>query len=70
MHFVFQSTLGLTLRKETTKAKPNSPRAFGGEGLLSEGYLRLRFTGRMFWRGGGGYNQNFTVATFGLQFSL
>ena len=54
MHFVFQSMLGLTLRKETTKAKPNSPRAFGEEGLLSEGYLRLRFTGRMFWGRGGG----------------
>ena len=42
----------------------NSPWAYIREGLLSEGYLRLRFRGLIiivFFLGGGGYYRNFTV---------
>ena len=48
----------------------NSPLGYIREGLLSEGYLRLRFS--FFWGGGGGwvifgraYYRNFTVYELG-----
>ena len=54
-------------------ASTNSPWAYIREGLLSEGYLRLRFGGLIFGRAyiflggeGGAYYQNFTVFTLGL----
>ena len=52
--------------KNSLKAgRSNSPCAYIWEGLLSEGYLHLRFGGLMFDRaffsGGGGYYQDFTV---------
>ena len=55
--------LGLTIKTATT----NSPWAYIREGSLSEGFLRLRFGGRIFGRasfggeGGGAYYRNFTV---------
>ena len=53
--FAFQDGLDLTIKTAST----NSPRAYIQEGLLSEGYLRLRFGGLIFGRaffffGGGG----------------
>ena len=42
--FAFQNGLGLTIKT----AKSNSPWAYIWEGLLSEGYLRLRF-GELFF---------------------
>ena len=53
-NFAFQNGLDLTIKTATT----NSPWAYIREGLLSEGYLRLRFGGLIF---GGPYYQNFTV---------
>ena len=46
MEFVFQNGLGLTIKTVNS----NSPRAYVLEGLLSEGYLRLRFEGLIFAR--------------------
>ena len=40
-NFTFQNGLGLTIKTANT----NSPWAYIWEGLLSEGYLRLRFEG-------------------------
>ena len=45
-NFAFQNGLGLTIKTVNS----NSPRAYIREGLLSEGYLRLRFGGLIFWR--------------------
>ena len=47
-------------------ASTNSPWADIREGLLSEGYVRLRFGGLIFGRtyfggGGGAYYRNFTI---------
>ena len=41
-NFAFQNGLGLT-------TNPNSPWAYIQEGVLLEGYLRLRFGGLIFW---------------------
>ena len=52
-NFAFQIGLDLTIKTAST----NSPWAYIREGLLSEGYLRLRFVGLIFGRtyfGGGG----------------
>ena len=52
-NFAFQNGLDLTMKTVST----NSPWAYIWEGLLSEGYLRLRFGGLIFGRtyfGGGG----------------
>ena len=51
---MFQIGLGLTIRTVDS----NSPWAYIREGLLSEGYLRLRFKGHIFGRA---YYRNFTV---------
>ena len=71
---MFQNGLGLTISslkyyenslKQLTKASTNSPWAYIWEGLLSEGYLRLRF-GRLIFGGAyfwGAYYRNFTVST-------
>ena len=60
-NFAFQNGLDLTMKTAST----NSPWAYIREGLLSEGYLRLRFGGLIFGRayfgGGGAYYRNFTV---------
>ena len=62
-NFAFQNGLDLTIKTAST----NSPWAYIREGLLSEGYLRLRFGGLIFgrahFRGGGAYYRNFTVYT-------
>ena len=47
-NFAFQNGFGLSVKT----ASSNSPWAYIREGLLSEGYLRLRFGGLIF--GGGG----------------
>ena len=55
--------------KQLKTASTNSPWAYIREGLLWEGYLRLRFRGLiygnayyfLFGGGGGGYYRNFTV---------
>ena len=66
-NFAFQNGLGLTIKT----ANSNSPWACIRGGLLSEGYLRLRFgglifSGRLFFFGGGGaYCGNFTVCCHG-----
>ena len=46
-----------------TSCSTNSPQAYIWEGLLSEGFLRLRFGGLIFERTyfGGAYYRNFTV---------
>ena len=52
-NFAFQNGLDPTMKTAST----NSPWAYIREGLLSEGYLRLRFGGLIFGRtyfGGGG----------------
>ena len=56
-NFAFQNGLGLTIKTAST----NSPWAYIREGLLSEGFVRLRFGGLIFgrayfffWGGGGG----------------
>ena len=54
-NFAFQNGSDLTIKTTST----NSPWAYIREGLLSEGYLRLRFWGLIFGRayfffGGGG----------------
>ena len=52
-NFAFQNGLDLTMKTAST----NCPWAYILEGLLSEGYLRLRFGGLIFGRtyfGGGG----------------
>ena len=53
-NFAFQNGLDLTIKTANT----NSPWAYIREGLLSEGYLRLKFGGlifgRAYFRGGGG----------------
>ena len=56
---MFQNGLDLTIKTVNS----NSPWAFIREGLLSEGYLRLRFGGLIFGRAyiWEGYNPNFTV---------
>ena len=41
----FQNGFGLSILKQLKTANSNSPWAFIQEGLLSEGYLRLRFGG-------------------------
>ena len=62
-NFAFQNGLDLTIKTAST----NSPWAYIREGVLSEGYLRLRFGGLIFGRayfffgGGGAYYRNFTV---------
>ena len=64
-NFVFQNGLDLTMKTAST----NCPWAYIREGLLSEGYLRLRFGGLIFGRtsfgrgggGGGAYYRNFTI---------
>ena len=65
----FQKWLDLTIKTAST----NGPWVYIQEGLLSEGYLRLRFAGLIFGRanffillfffflGGGAYYRNFTV---------
>ena len=45
-NFAFQDGLGLTIKTVNS----NSPWAYIREGLLSEGYLRLRFGGLIFGR--------------------
>ena len=45
-NFAFQNGLGFTIKS----FNPNSPWAYIWEGLLSEGYLRLRFGGLIFGR--------------------
>ena len=45
-NFAFQSGLGLTIKTAST----NSPSAYIREGLLSEGFVRLRFGGLIFGR--------------------
>ena len=45
-NFAFQNGLGLTIKT----VNPNSPWAYIREGLLSEGYLLLRFGGLIFGR--------------------
>ena len=63
---MFQNELDLTIKQPKT-ANTNSPWAYIWEGVLSEGYLQLRFGGgAYFWGvfflvGGGAYYQNFTV---------
>ena len=62
---MFQNGLGLTI----TTASTNSPWAYIREGLLSEGFVHLRFGGLIFRRayfffsggGGGADYQNFMV---------
>ena len=52
-NFVFQNGLDSTMKTAST----NCPRAYIRKGLLSEGYLHLRFRGLIFGRayfGGGG----------------
>ena len=49
-NFVFQNGLDLTMKTAST----NSPWAYVLEGLLLEGYLRLRLEGLIFGGGGGG----------------
>ena len=58
-NFAFQNGLDLTMKTVSTK----SPWAYIWEGLLSEGYLRLRCGGLIFRRAyfWGAYYQNFTV---------
>ena len=61
-NFAFQNWLGLTIKTATN----NSPWAYFREGLLSEGFLRLRFAG-LFSGGlifGEAYYRNFTVVKF------
>ena len=77
---MFQNGFGLSIKiakntkdkslKQLKTANINRPWAYNWEGLLSEGYLRLRFGGPIFERayfffrgqwGGGAYYQNFTV---------
>ena len=61
-NFAFQNWLGLTIKTAAT----NSPWAYIREGLLTEGFLRLRFGGLIFGRAyffGGAYYRNFTVRT-------
>ena len=53
-NFAFQNGLGLTIKT----ADSNSPWAYIREGLLSEGYLRLRFGGLVIRKA---YYRNFTV---------
>ena len=55
-NFAFQNGLGLTIKT----ANSNSPWAYIREGLLSKGYLRLRFGGLIFGRA---YYRNFTVVS-------
>ena len=72
-NFAFQNGFGLSIKtaintkdnnvKQLKTAKTNSPWAYIWEGLLSGGYLQLRFGGAYFWEDfflGGGYYQNFT----------
>ena len=47
-NFAFQNGLDLTIKTAST----NSPWAYLREGLLSEGYLRLRFAWGAYFRGG------------------
>ena len=47
-NFAFQNGLGLTIKT----AKSSSPWAYIREGLLSEGFLRLRFGGALIFSGG------------------
>ena len=47
MNFAFQNGSGLTIKTVNS----NIPWAYFREGLLSEGYLRLRFGGLIFGRG-------------------
>ena len=58
-NFAFQNGLGLTIKT----ANCNLPWAYIRDGLLSEGYLRLRFWGAYFWEGlfweGGGLLSEF-----------
>ena len=54
-NFAFQNGLSLTIKA----ANCNFPWAYIREGLLSEGYLRLRFGGLIF---GSAYYRNFTVS--------
>ena len=72
-NFAFQNGLDLTMKTAST----NSPWAYIREGLLSEGYLRLRFGGLIFGRtyfgggegGGGAYYRNFAILNSILCFS-
>ena len=62
---MFQNWLDLTMKT----ASSNSLWAYIREGLLVEGYLRLRFGGAyfregLFFLGGGAYYRNFTVFCF------
>ena len=64
-NFAFQNGLGLTIKtaeqhyqsslKQLKTASINSPWAYILEGLLSEGFLRLRLEGLIFGAGGGAY---------------
>ena len=55
-NFAFQNGFGLSIKtakntnslKQLKTANPNRPWAYFWEGLLSEGYLRLRFGGLIF----------------------
>ena len=57
-NFAFQNGLGLTIKtahkdnslKQLKTGNPNRPWAYNREGLLSEGYLRLRFGRHIFGR--------------------
>ena len=44
-NFAFQNDLGLTIKTGNPNRSPNSPWAHIRDGLLSEGFLRLRFGG-------------------------
>ena len=70
MEGILRFKMGWTVKTAGT----NSSWAYIREGLLSEGYLRLRFGGLIFGRvyfffgGGGAYYRNFTV--FDIECSL
>ena len=65
-NFAFQNGLGLTIKTAST----NSPWAYIREGLLSEGYLCLRFGGLIcrrayfFFLGGGGGSHYWNFKAF------
>ena len=56
-NFAFQNGLGLTIKT----VNPNSLWAYIREGLLWEGYLRLRFGGLIFFFGGGGGGEGLII---------
>ena len=59
----------LNTRKQPKTASTNSPWVYIREGLLSEGFLRLRFGGAYFWDGlfffgGGGWGGGVVLSEF------